>query len=97
MTREKFWKPMGCACKAADAYVCAERRYLRHDDSAYTATPSDFEPCECGCHDDQEGDGLPQYIEDAEQERREAEEDQRLADGTHYLDANGSLQPKPLR
>ena len=29
--------------------------------------------------------------------RREAEEDQQLADGTHYLDANGALQPKPLR
>lgn len=28
-------------------------------------------------------------------EAREAVEDKQLADGTHYLDANGSLQPKP--
>lgn len=28
---------------------------------------------------------------------REVAEDQKLADGTHYLDANGSLQPKPAR
>jgi len=33
-------------------------------------------------------------LEDLE---REAEEDQQLADGTHYLDANGSLQLKPAR
>jgi DnaJ-class molecular chaperone len=29
--------------------------------------------------------------------RREAEEDDQLAAGTHYLDANGSLQPKATR
>lgn len=37
-----------CACVHFDRYVCANMRYERE----IRRSADEFDPCECGCHDD---------------------------------------------
>lgn len=54
---------MECACVHFDRFVCANERYCR----VPGRSREEFDPCDCGCHDDYDDDEDEEAL--AEKER----------------------------